>query len=143
MTRLAALLILIATPAPAWEAGVDGALCTLSHAEGEVEVYLTYDPSGPLYTITMRGTAPWPDAPEFGIRFDGARPNTILTDRHELSGDGRSLGVSDRGFGNVLDGLQFNEVATGFSGAAMVSVSLEGAAPEVEAFRACGSVPAV
>jgi hypothetical protein len=49
--------------------------------------------------------------------------------------------VSDRGFGNVLNGLAGNRTATGFSGAASVTVSLEGAAAEVAAFEACGAAP--
>ncbi len=138
---LTAVVILCSTAAHGWEAGVEDGLCTLTHVEANVAVRLTYDPSVPLYTITLTMAEPWNVAPEFGIRFDGARPNTIRTDRHVLSPDRQSLSVSDRGFGNVLDGLQFNEVAEGFSGEDAVAVSLDGAAPEVEAFRTCGQVP--
>ncbi len=122
---------------------MDGALCTLTHVEDDLAMRLTFDPSVPLYTITVSGPEPWPVAPEFGIRFDGPQPNTIRTDRHVLSPDLQRLSVSDRGFGNVLDGLQFNDTATAFSGEATVTVSLTGAAPEVEAFRACGLTPSV
>jgi hypothetical protein len=38
----------------------------------------------------------------------GPRGNMISTSRHALSDDGRTLSVSDRGFGNVLNGLEFN-----------------------------------
>ncbi len=140
---LTAALILFASPTLAWEAGVDGNLCTLTHAEEGANVRLTYNPSVPLYTITVTAPEPWPVETRFGMAFYGAQPNTILTDRHVLSPDRLSLSVSDRGFGNVLDGLQFNEAATGFTGVAVVAMSLEGAAPEVEAFRACGQVPSV
>lgn len=136
-----ALFATMAAPARAWEAGVDGGLCTLTHSEGDISVRLTFDPSVPLYTITLTASDPWPVAPEFAMQFDGAQPLTIRTDQHVLSPDRRSLSVSDRGFGNVLDGLQFNATAQGLSGPASVAVSLDGAAPEVAAFRACGQVP--
>jgi hypothetical protein len=145
MTRTLPILALIAGLAPgaagAWQAGSEGRICTLAHAEDGTEILLTYDPSVPLYTITLTGPDPWPVSGLFGIRFDGDAPNTITTDRHVLSDDGRSLTVSDRGFGNVLNGLAGNRTATGFSGAASVTVSLEGAAAEVVAFEACGAAP--
>lgn len=137
------LFALLATPAAAWQAGVDGALCTLTHVEGDAQVRLTFDPSVPLYTIAVSGAEPWPTAPGFSMTFEGPRPNTIRTDRHILSLDRGTLSVSDRGFGNVLDGLQFNTTALAVSGAAVVEVSLDGAAAEVEAFRACGQTPSV
>ncbi|MEJ6393797.1 hypothetical protein V8J82_11050 [Gymnodinialimonas sp. 2305UL16-5] len=136
-------LALTASAAEAWQAGVDGTRCTLSHTEAAVSVHLTYDPAVPLYTITMTLPEPWPPSAEFGMRFDGPRPNTIRTTRHVVSPDRRSLSVSDRGFGNVLDGLQFNATATGFSGAAIVTLSLEGAAEPVARFRSCTETPSV
>ena len=141
---VAAILLLaisLAGPAQAWRSGTDGALCTLEHDEPGVAIRLTFDPSLPLYTITLTGPDAWPRAGSFGIRFDGARPGTITTDRHALSADGRSLSVSDRGFGNLLDGLEFNDRATGFSGPAVLGVSLDGAAEAVQAFRRCGDIP--
>lgn len=132
-----------ALPAAAWEAGVDGALCTLSHTEADITVRLTYDPGVPLYTISLTAPEPWPLAPSFAMRFEGEQPNVITTDRHVLSPDRRTLSVSDRGFGNVLDGLAGNETATGISGLGAISVGLEGAAPEVAAFRACWQTPSV
>ncbi|MEX3014177.1 hypothetical protein [Gymnodinialimonas hymeniacidonis] len=140
---LTAALLLAATPSLAWEAGVEGTLCTLTHAEDGIDVRLTFDPSGPLYTITLTTPEPWPEESRFGMAFYGPQPNMIMTDAHELSEDRRSITVSDRGFGNVLDGLQFNEGATGFTGLAVAAMSLEGAAPAVEAFRACGETPSV
>lgn len=138
---LATIALCTALPATAWEAGTDGPLCTLTHSAPDATVRLTYDPSVPLYTITMTGDAPWPVAAIFGMTFDGPRPNTIQTDRHVLSPDRSALSVSDRGFGNVLDGLQYNDTATGFSGGARVTVSLDGAAEPVAAFRACLIAP--
>lgn len=134
-------LLICASPSFAWEAGVEAGLCTLSHEAEGVAVRLTHDPSVPLYTITLTGTEPWPVASDFAIRFDGARPLTIRTDRHVLSADRRSLSVADRGFGNVLDGLQFNDTAEGISGETSLAVSLQAAATAVAAFRACGQVP--
>lgn len=145
MKRTALILItaLYAAPSAAWQAGVSGPLCTLSHAEGDISVHLTFDPTVPLYTIAVTGTEPWPVDAEFSMTFDGPQPNTIRTNRHVLSPDLGTLSVSDRGFGNVLDGLQFNTTARAVSGSTTVQMSLEGAAPEVETFRACGQTPSV
>jgi len=141
--RALALLALLASPAHAWQAGTEGRLCTLTQSDPAADIRLTYDPSGPLYTITVTTPAPWPEAPVFGIRFDGPQPNTITTNRHERDGTGHSLTVTDRGFGNVLDGLEFNTTATAFSGQTALPIDLTGAAPEVQAFRACTVAPAV
>jgi hypothetical protein len=100
-------------------------------------VRLTYDPSLPEYTIAIRLAEPWPEAAVFAMRFEGPRGNMISTSRHALSEDGRTLSVSDRGFGNVLNGLEFNVVALAAAGEMVVSIDLDGAAPEVAAFRAC------
>jgi hypothetical protein len=80
---------------------------------------------------------PWPGSPAFGIRFEGARTLAIGTDRHRLSDDGRTLTVTDTGFGNVLDGLEFNATATATAGGVSVALDLTGAADPVRAFRAC------
>ncbi|PWK57994.1 hypothetical protein [Roseicyclus mahoneyensis] len=142
--HLAALLSLtLATTAHGWQAGHDGAICTLTHSEDGVEVRLTHDPGPPLWTIAVRGPEPWPEAPSFAIAFLGGAELTISTDRHTLSADGRTINVADRGFGNVLAGLSGNAHAVFRAGGAELSVSLEGAAPEVAAFEACGSMPSV
>lgn len=133
--------MLAAAPAQAWEAGVEGRICTLEHSGAQGEVRLTYDPSLPRYTISIRRAEPWPEAAVFAMRFYGPRANMISTTRHVLSEGGRTLTVTDRGFGNVLDGLEFNAAALAVAGAANVAVSLEGAAPEVAAFRACATMP--
>lgn len=107
------LLAVCLTPATAlaWQAGGDGRVCTLAHREDGVDVILTYDAAGPLYTITVTQPEPWPPAPLFSMIFDGAAPFTITTDRHVLSNGDRSLTVTDRGFGNVLRGLAENTTA--------------------------------
>jgi hypothetical protein len=139
----ACALLAGAIPALAWRAGVDAGLCTLDHSGAEAEVRLTYDPSLPEYTIAIRLSEPWPEAAVFAMRFEGPRGNMISTSRHALSEDGRTLSVRDRGFGNVLNGLEFNVVALAAAGEMVVSIDLDGAAPEVAAFRACTASPSV
>ena len=138
--RLCLALLLLATPVHAWEFS-STPLCTLSHSEPGADVTLTYDPRGPVYTITVTGPDGWPDGGVFAIRFDGPRPLTITTNRQII--DGPSLTVTDRGFGNVLSGLEFNTMATARLGNTAVPVSLDGAAEPVAAFRACTTAPSV
>ena len=134
--RYAAAFLILATPASAWDFQ-PGQPCRLTHATAEAEIALTYDPTGPLYSVTVRREEAWPDAPDFFMRFEGPQGRAIGTDRHVLSEDGKSLTVTDRSFGNVLDGLQFNHRAVASSGDAEAAFSLEGAAHAVAKFRAC------
>jgi hypothetical protein len=125
------------TPAAAWEFSADP-ICTLSHETPEVALTVTFDPALPEYAITLTLTgAPWPNAPVFAIAYDGEVPLMIQTDRHVLSDDGQTLTVTDTGFGNVLDGLEFNSEAMAFAGNRRVLIPLDDADPAVEAFRAC------
>jgi len=148
-TRLALALILAATPAAAlpaaaWEFRA-GPVCEMTHAEPAAQVRVTFDPAIGLYAIAITLDRPWPSAPVFAIRFDPNGP-AISTGRHVLSDDGRTLTVTDSGFGNVLDGLQFNRTATAFVGAMSVTIPLDGpapAAPAVAQFRACPAAPSV
>jgi hypothetical protein len=138
--RALLLLAVLTTPAHGWEAASEGALCTLTHTETDLHIRLTYDPGPPEYAIILtRAGTPWPVAPVFALQFTGDRPNLITTDRHVI--DGFSLSVTDRGFGNVLDGLQFNRTATALTGDAAIPVPLTDAAPAVAAFRACTDAP--
>ena len=125
-----------ALPAAAWEF-TPGAVCVLTHTEPGVSMALTHDPAGPLYTITVTRARPWPDAPIFAMQFDGPRPIAISTTAQSFSADRRSLTVSDTGFGNVLNGLQFNFTASAFLGDAAVVVSLANASEPVQKFREC------
>jgi hypothetical protein len=137
---LALILALLATPALAWEVSTDGPVCVVTHAEADIAIRLTYDPGPPLYTITLtRAENDWPDAPVFALQFAGPQPNLISTDRHVT--EGRALSVTDRGFGNVLDGLQFNDTATALIGDTEISIPLENAAAAIATFRACISAP--
>lgn len=134
-------LAAFALPASAWEARFEGRLCVLSHVEEAADIRLTYDPGGPLYTISLTRAAPWPKAEIFGITFNGPFGLTISTNRHRLSDADRTLTVTDTGFGNVLSGLERNMSAVAFSGDVAVQFSLDGAAPEVAKFRACQVAP--
>ncbi|MEM1064468.1 MAG: excinuclease ABC subunit B [Pseudomonadota bacterium] len=132
------LIALTATPAAAWEFSPTP-VCTLSHAEPGARLDVTYDVRAEEpYAITVTRTdAAWPEAPVFAMRFDGPRGLTISTNRHRLSEGGRAITVSDRGFGNVLDGLEFNATATAILGETELGFPLAGAAPEVQKFRDC------
>jgi hypothetical protein len=135
-------LCLFASPAWAWEFTPDP-ICTLSREAEGSSVVVTYDLRVPEYAISLRRAVPWPSAPTFSIRFDGPRGFTISTARHRLSDGGMALTVTDKGFGNVLDGLRYNETAIAVTGSATLPVPLSGAAPAVEAFRACALAPSV
>jgi hypothetical protein len=131
--------------AHAWEAGVEGGFVRSTIRAQMRIVRLTYDPSLPEYTIAIRlADAPWPESEPLRdpVRRT-AQGNMISTGRHVLSEDGRTLSVSDRGFGNVLNGLEFNVRRTGGAGDRVVTIDLDGAAPEVAAFRACTASPSV
>ena len=139
--RPALILFLAATPAYAWEFSPTP-VCTLSHELPEASVRVTHDPRLPEpYAIAITRPDGWSDGTAFSIVFEGARGLTISTDRQRLSDNGRTLTVTDRGFGNVLDGLEFNRTATALFGDTAISFPLDGAAPEVQAFRACATAP--
>ncbi len=134
--------LLLATPAAAWEASSEGPVCLLTKDTDEAEIVVSHDPRKALpYAIDLTLDAPWQAGPFFAIRFDGLQPRTITTDRHQLTRN--TLTVTDRGFGNVLDGLAFNFVALAASGSTSVVIPLEGAAPEVEKFKACATAAGV
>ncbi len=134
-------LILIASPATAWEF-TPVPVCTLSHATPEASVTVTYDPRQPEpYAIRIDRAAPWPEAPVFSIDYSGPRALAISTTRHQLSADGTAVTVTDEGFGNVLDGIEFNTTATAILGDARVPFTLDGAAGPVQDFRACTEAP--
>lgn len=138
--RLIIALLAFATPAAAWEFSADP-VCTLTDETAEASLTVTYDPSLPEYAIAItlpEGT--WPDAQTFGMAFAGGRDISIQTDRHRLSNDGRTLTVTDRGFGNVLNGLEFNTRAYAILGDVTVGFTLEGIDPAITAFRACPAV---
>lgn len=135
--RSALALILLASPAAAWEFSASP-ICTLTDTSEAGEMTVTYDPAITEYTITVTlpdGT--WPDAQTFGMAFASDRPINIQTDRFTLSDDRKSLTVTDRGFGNVLNGLEFNSRAYAVLGETTVGVALDGIGPAIAAFRNC------
>lgn len=136
MLRIAATLLLMTAQAYAWETTASG-ICTLSHDEDDASVQITYDPLKGDYALAITIAQPWPDGPIFAMRFDGPRRNTITTNRHALTNDGKTLTVTDKGFGNVLDGIEFNFIASALTGNQAIVLPLAGAAPAVQAFRVC------
>jgi hypothetical protein len=134
-------LFFLASPALAWDF-IPTPVCTVFEDTPDLSIRVTFDPSRPEpYAITLTRREPWPETGTFGLRFDGPAALTIGTARHRLSADGRTLTVSDTGFGNVLDGLALNATATALAGETRIPFDLTGARPAVEAFRACGEVP--
>ena len=137
MLRAAAILLCIASPALAWEASLSGHVCELTHEDKAARVRLTFDPAIPEYSISITSDQGWSPSPTFAIHFEGPRGLAISTTRQVISGDGATVTVRDSGFGNVLDGLEFNDTATAILGEETVTFGLANAAPEVRAFRAC------
>ena len=133
------VLIMLSSAANAWDFS-PSPVCTLSHETPAVSLAVTYDPrlSEP-YAISITPSATWSDASMFALRFDGPRGMTITTDRHSI--EGSTLTVRDRGFGNVLNGLDFNNTATASLGETSLTVSLDGASEPIAAFRACLIAP--
>ena len=135
-------LVLLAPTARAWEF-TPGLPCLLTAETESAEIVLTHDPTQPLYSVTIRRAQPFAPAEVFAMRFDGPAGLTITTTRHRLSEDGRAVTVTDTGFGNVLNGLQYNSAATAILGDQAVSFPLAGAPEPVAAFRDCRADPGV
>jgi hypothetical protein len=137
LLRAIAIFLFTVAPAFAWEARFSGHVCELTDEDKSARVRLTYDPAVPEYSIAITSDRGWSPSPTFAIRFEGPRGLTIATTRQEISGDGATVTVTDSGFGNVLDGLEFNDAATAILGDKTVTFGLEDAGPAVRAFRAC------
>ena len=140
--RFLIALMLMATPAAAWEF-TPGLPCLLNYADDTIAVELTHDPTQPQFSITLTRTTPWPKADVFSLRFNGPAQLTISTTRHVLSNQDLSLTVIDRGFGNVLTGLAANQTATALLGTVAAEFSLSGAREPVADFAACSVDPTV
>ena len=139
--RAAILFVLAALPASAWEFRPDP-VCTLWHDTDEARVTVTFDAAQPLYTLEVElfsGT--WLPSDRFGVLFAGPLGLTIGTDRHVI--DGPRLTVTDTGFGNVLNGLQYNRMARAYTRHQAVDVPLDGAGLAVARFRDCPAAPGV
>lgn len=133
--RLILLLACLANPVHAWEFTPEP-ICTIRN-DAALSVEITFD--GTLYAIHLTRDAGWPEAAVFSLRFEGAAGLTISTNRHIV--DGARLTVTDKGFGNVLNGMQFNAAATALIGDLAVGIDLDGAAPAVMQFRDCPVFP--
>lgn len=137
MWRIAAILFLWATSASAW-AFSPTPVCTLSHDTADARVQITYDATVSEYRLLIElRTQTWPDAPQFAISFSGDRALRIVTDSHVLSENATSVSVTDSGFGNVLNGLEFNRSAIATLGDTQLRIPLNGAALPIQQFRAC------
>lgn len=137
MQRVLFFLIWLSGPANAWDFS-PAPICTLFHQGAELSVSVTFDPRNAQYAIHLSREAGWPDADVFQIRFEGPRSQTITTRRHVINRqDPRTLTVTDRGFGNVLNGIKFNTRAIAVLGDVQVPLLLDGAAPAVDEFRTC------
>ena len=136
--RLALILAVLATPAAAWEASRSGPVCLLTHQTEDATVTVSHDATQSIpYAIALTRADGWDAGPLFAIRFDGQGQRTITTDRHQVTDN--TLTVTDRGFGNVLDGIAQNDVAIAVTGETALTFPLTGAAPAVEAFKVCAA----
>ena len=130
-------LLLLTTPAHAWDFSPTP-ICTLTDTQEAGTLTVTYDASLPEYAIAItlaQGT--WPAALDFAMAFAGGQELSIGTNRPVISGDGRTPTVRDRGFGNVLGGLEFNTRAYALAGDFTVGFDLDGIGPAMAAFRDC------
>ena len=133
--RCLVLFLLFPIPALAWEFAPDP-ICTLFHQSPSAQITVTFDPEPSQYQLAITLDARnWDPAPSFGMSFEGGQALTIGTDRQLI--EGNTLSVADSGFGNVLNGLQFNQKVTAFTPDLAVVFSLAGAAEPVKQFRAC------
>ena len=139
MRVLFCFLCFTSPAAAGWEASSNGPVCLLSQMTDKGTVTVSHDPRQSLpYAIQISRQADvWVGAPLFALQFDGLGPITITTERHQLTDDNSKLVVTDRGFENVLRGLEANFVALAVLGKQSLVIPLNGAAPEVAKFRAC------
>jgi hypothetical protein len=134
--NLLAFLLSLPLQAQAWTF-TPGLICRLFHETPTAQIELTYDPSLPLYSVTVSRSDPLPEERFFSMRFVGPAGRVISTDRHSFSADGTAVTAEDSGFGNVLDGLQFNDTAEAILGDTTLTFPLQDAAEPVAQFRAC------
>lgn len=144
MRRLLALmtvLFLLPAGASAWTFSPDP-ICTIAETQDGLAVEVTFDPGTGLYALHLTRPVGWPDTPVLTLRFDqGMGDLTISTDRHRV--EGNRLTVTDRGFGNVLRGLEFFGRAIVTMEGLTLAFDTSDATPAVTAFRACPATPSV
>ena len=117
--------------AQAWEFSPTP-ICTVTDEGSDTALKLTYD--GALYALHLTHPEGWGDADIFAMRFLPSGP-FIQTTRHQITGN--TLSVVDSGFGNVLTGLQINQIAQVILGDIKRNITLNGAEAVVEEFRRC------
>lgn len=136
--RLMLSFCLLASPLSAWEFTATP-VCKIWHATDTAEMVVTYDPRDAVpyqISVTLLEGA-WPWATPYTIRFDGPSGFAISTNRHSLSEDRSAVIAADTGFGNVLRGLEGNQVASALLGDQAAAIPLADAAPAVARFRDC------
>lgn len=140
--RYALIFACFPLPAAAWEFSPDP-ICTLSHQTDDVAFVITHDVANRTYTLEMTLlNSMWDPSPTFGITYSGSLPINIGTTQHRITNDSKTLSVSDSGFGNVLDGLEFNHTATATTQTQSLSLRTRGIEKPLKAFRACpGDAP--
>ncbi len=107
-------------------------MCTVTDATSQTALKMTFD--GQIYALHLTHPDGWVNADVFAIRFAPNGP-FIQTTRHEINGN--TLSVADAGFGNVLRGLQINQLAQVMLGDTARQIDLNGAFEPVEAFKNC------
>ncbi len=133
--RVLTTLLFLPTQALAWDFSPQP-VCTLSFVTDAARIEITHDPAEANYRLELLLTeGSWVTSPTFGITFEGGSELTIGTRRHVI--DGSTLTVTDTGFGNVLNGLEFNRIATAFTNSQVVRFPLIDAAEPVQKFRQC------
>lgn len=136
---LAFLLLIPSLVSASWRFDETTA-CVITGETPETVVVVIHDYQAGRYTIAVSQTGQtWTPGPDLSIAFQGGRELVIGTDQHFLSDEGDVLMVTDRGFGNVLDGMQFNQRMTINTGEHIVKIDLNGAAAAVAEFRDCPS----
>ncbi len=113
-------------------------ICTVEHQTELIELELTYNHASGVYALKLtKPELTWDASRKFSMRFEGSKPIFISTTNHEFSSDMKSLIASDSGFGNVIDGLQFNTLAAAITDNERIFIPLTGAEPKIDAFRNC------
>lgn len=142
MHRILLLILLMIEPAVAWESG-SGRVCEIVHQSENALLRITFDPAIEEYSLAISLTRSWAAGPIFALRFEGLQSNTITTDQHRITDGGATVVVTDSGFGNVLDGVEFNTTVTAILGEQEVTVLLDGAAQSLREFRRCSASVAI
>ncbi|WP_179379681.1 excinuclease ABC subunit B [Jannaschia marina] len=139
MRTLVLFLLCLPQAVAAWTFAPEP-ICTVADTQDAVTIEVTFDPATALYAIAFTRAAGWPDTTTLALHFDrGMGDLTITTDRHVV--EGPRLSVTDRGFGNVLRGLEFFGRATLLMDGLTLGFDTTQAGEPVRAFRDCPATP--